>query len=135
MIKKLDAYNRNAKGTYKGISRQFYPKWSGWGLLEEGADYASLEKAVEEFYMAYYWYNLKLDLLDNEELAFCLFNFAVENGKSKCLQKVRLVADSVEGLNSIGRGTTYRLLLELVEFYHYTKRDNIGYILECYKYI
>lgn len=135
MVKRLDAYQRNAKGTYKGISRQFYPRWSGWELLENGADYTSLEKAVDDFYMAYYWYNLKLDLLDNEELAFCLFNFAVENGKSKCKQKIGIVTDSVEGLNSITKGITYRLLLELIEFYSYTKRDNIGYILECYKHV
>lgn len=135
MIKRLDAYQRNAKGTYKGISKSYYPKWSGWELLDNGADYNTLEHAVKDFYMAYYWYNLKLDLVDNEELAFCLFNFAVENGKSKCLQKIHLVSEDIEGLNSLSKGITYKLLLELLEFYSYTKSTNIGYILECYKYL
>jgi len=56
MVKHLNVYQENAKGTYRGIRKEYFPKWRGWKLLEDGARINELEQAVEEFYLSYFYY-------------------------------------------------------------------------------
>lgn len=135
MVRLLDAYKNNQKGTYRGISRQYYPKWSGWNLLENDGTFQEIEKEVVAFYTTYYYYQLRLDLIEDENIALVLFNFAVNNGKKKALQKIALVAGNVEGFNKVGNIGKLRLLLELLDFHEYIKDSNTYYIWNAYKEI
>jgi lysozyme family protein len=137
MVSKLSAYQENSKGTYRGISRSYYPKWEGWEMLESGISYAEIEKAVERFYISYYFYQMKLDLLEDDLIAFTLFNFAVSNGKKKAFQKLQVVTgstnDFINTLNSMGKLGQYKLLLELLEFYQYTGNGNVQWLYSVYR--
>lgn len=135
MVRALDAYQNNSKGFYRGISRSYYPKWVGWKLLGDGKSYKEIEEAVIEFYLNYYYYQLHLDLIEDPWLALVLFNFAVNNGKKKAMQKIVLCAGATEGFNRIGSSGKLRLLLELLEFHEYIKDSNTYYIWKAYKEI
>ena len=122
---------RDAGGeTICGISRKWYPRWEGWGKVDAGAraDDKELQADVKAFYYAYYWMKLKLDMVEDEQLAECIFNFSVNMGKKTVLRKVqRIVRVKQDGF--IGQNTLaaidahdpeklfYHLLLEVIEFY------------------
>lgn len=135
MIRELEAFKRNTRGMIHGIDRRYYPKFLGWKMVEEGCSAKELEDTAIEFYKVYYYYNLKLELLDDQDLARVLLIFAVDNGKAKCLDKVKLVADNMEYLNVANKETIYKLLLELLEFYSYIGSTSYKYILDYYRSI
>jgi len=140
VIKQLEVYKDNSKGTYRGIRRDFYPRWRGWALLEDGWGYEELEVAVEEFYITYFFYQMKLDQLKSDAIAFLLLNFATQHGKRKCWEKVqRAVGNHSEGaklieeFNHIGTLGEYKLLLEILEFMEYTKSTNTEWVYKVYR--
>jgi hypothetical protein len=132
MVKNLQVYQENARGTYKGISRVFFPKWIGWKLLEEGGKDEELEKAVEDFYMTYFFYQMKLDLIV-PEAQYMLLNFATSQGAKKMLSKLQKATNShlegtalIEEFNHQGAEAILKLKLELLEFYYYIDRPELG---------
>lgn len=136
MIRELEAFKRNTRGVIHGIDRRYYPKFLGWKMIEEGCSAKELEDVAEEFYKIYYYYNLKLDLLEDQELARVLLIFAVDNGKAKCIDKVKLVAGTMEYLNVSTKEVRYKLLLELIEFYYYIGNySKCTYLMEYYRAI
>ncbi len=106
--------------TYKGISRRYHPKWSGWKIIDDakhriggidalkkgdvtpvlGAEaQEELERAVRSFYKEKFWRRIKGDALTmiDDEIAFLVFDATVNptdrtNG-AKMLQ---------EALNQLG---------------------------------
>jgi len=133
VIKQLEVYKDNSKGTYRGIRREFFPRWRGWEILEDGAGYEELEVAVEEFYMTFFFYQMKLDQLKSDAMASLLLNFATQHGKKKALQKLKQVADSIEEFNRMGTLGEYKLLLEILEFMEYTKSTNTEWVYKVYR--
>ncbi|MDB5032248.1 glycosyl hydrolase 108 family protein [Mucilaginibacter sp.] len=139
------ANNPNDHGgeTYAGISRKFWPNWSGWSLIDlykkqhggvHGIDaYMSsnpiMQKSVASFYRQNFWDVNKLDLINDQQLANNVYDFGVNSGvdeAAKVLQSIVGVAiDGVIGnhtiaeTNSLDAKNTYdRYNAERIRFYH-----------------
>ena len=86
--------------TYKGISRRYHPKWSGWKIIDDakeridgiealkkgdvtpvlGAEaQEKLERAVRKFYKEKFWRRIKGDALTmiDDDIAFMVFDATV----------------------------------------------------------
>lgn len=95
------ANNPNDKGgeTYCGISRKFFPNWSGWISIDNwkkgGGDpknlkYPYLEDEVTNFYKTQFWDSMKLDNINDQDIANELFDTGVNMGipiASKMIQE------------------------------------------------
>lgn len=116
--------------TICGISRKWYPQWSGWALVDQGLRETSedVQKHVYTFYYTFYWVKLRLDDVQSDAVAELLFNFAVNIGKKTMVKKIQrilkvkqdgLIGDkTVAALNAYDdEKFIYHMLLELLEFY------------------
>lgn len=77
--------------TYKGISRKNFPTWRGWAMIDAhkndpaGFEFAMstdarLEAAVLEFYKNNFWDELKLDFVNQQQIAVELYDTGVNMG-------------------------------------------------------
>ncbi len=76
--------------TYKGIARKIYPAWDGWveidmakrqtGFPEVLNKNTALQQSVSQFYEVNYWHKVKADDMTNFDVAFSIFDFAVNAG-------------------------------------------------------
>lgn len=76
--------------TYRGITRKYWPSWSGWvwidnykshnGSIPAGRIFPDLEPAVQEFYRNNFWNKVHGDQIDNQQLANMVFDFTVQSG-------------------------------------------------------
>ena len=124
----------NGGETFKGIARNFYPKWSGWIIVDSYADKeeavidTKLQKLVEDFYFNFYWYKLKCSDMHNEFIAEMLFNFAINMGKKQVVKKLQRIlnvkADGIIGMHTLAalnsrepQAFVHHFILEIVEFY------------------
>jgi len=130
----------NGGETYRGVSRRWYPKWGGWGIIDRYDDKTqlsedeALSRMVNDFYYTYYWVKIRADAIDDKFVAQMLFNFAVNVGKRKAIQKAqRILGTKVDGvvgpqtvnaLNSVNADTfVYHYLLEIIDFYMVIGKD------------
>jgi lysozyme family protein len=75
------------KETYIGISRLNHPHWKGWIILDKIQDKkwnqtfenAELESLVIDFYKNYFKQR-NLNLIQNETITLCIFDFCVNSG-------------------------------------------------------
>lgn len=88
------ANNPNDSGgeTYAGVARNYWPKWSGWPIVDSIVAQkpanlntalkanASLQTAVQSFYKANFWDVLSLDSLNSQQTANQLFDTGVNMG-------------------------------------------------------
>jgi len=128
-IKGLDVYSMMSTDIYRGISKAFFPKWEGWKLLEAGADSYLVDKAVDSFYLTYFYYYLKVDMVGDRLIEFCIMNFATSHGKRKAIMKLEKAAgfpitgkpsaSLMEFLSDNKNEVVPVLLLELLEFYEF----------------
>ena len=89
--------------TYKGIARNMNSKWDGWTLIDlqkkqpnfpKNLDSnVDLQEKVEAFYQVNYWDKIKGDDIINEDIAFSIFDFAVNAGVSTSASLAQMVAD------------------------------------------
>lgn len=117
--------------TYMGISRNNFPDWAGWKIIDTLDNKNSLVNdqkmlgLVKDFYKRMFWDTMKLDSCDSNKMAVELFDTAVNAGvgtASKYFQRVlnvintdnhgrklftELTADGVVGLKTI---TSFNLL-------------------------
>lgn len=97
--------------TYRGISRNNYPRFAGWEIVDahkplnrgEFINSHILDGMVNEFYKQQQWDNLKGDHIDNQGVATYAYDFYVNAGRNavKVLQRVLDVDD--DGI--VGPGT------------------------------
>lgn len=100
----ISAYNRTSKHeggfvndpddpgkmTYCGISRRFHKNWEGWKLVDawiKGKPYnqifnkksnnPDLKQMVKTFYYTKFWEPIKLDRINNKNLAFFIYDWNV----------------------------------------------------------
>ena len=78
--------------TYAGISRNNWPKWSGWSAID-GGTYPT-NSQVHDFYKANFWDKVTGDEIENQDIAFAIFSFAV-NGGDATARKLAQVAAKV----------------------------------------
>lgn len=101
--------------TYRGISRQNNPSWSGWDILDQYKlrrgdiiNNAELNKAVSELYFKEYFEANQFQQFDSVLVALMCFDFAVHGGYSdRKLQtvlnekfKTHLVVDGNAGIKT-----------------------------------
>ena len=141
MIKQLKVYSKNSKSVFRGIDRRFFPKCACWSMLEDGAPQEALEEVVHDFYKGFFYYPLRLDLVDDKNITFACLNFATAEGKKKLISKLQKVVGNtaegvqlIEAFNHTGTEGKYRLLLEMLEHYEYfgTIKDNL-WVLSIYR--
>lgn len=84
--------------TFAGISRRWYPKWSGWSIIDQmpdkkGLSYPipSLEAAVRSFYYDFYWLKIGANLIDDDLIAKTIFNFSINLGSKTVAKKVQRI--------------------------------------------
>ncbi len=85
----VDAYDPGGE-TYKGVARKMNSTWKGWvdidiakkqpgfpGNLEGNAE---LQVLIHDFYKINYWNRMSADAIANDQVAFAIFDFAVNAG-------------------------------------------------------
>lgn len=82
--------------TYRGISRVFFPNWSGWpivdGWKQSGSPpssldgNANLQGQVAAFYRVQFWNRVDGDQIANQDLANKLFDMAVNMGVGQAVK-------------------------------------------------
>lgn len=98
------ANNPNDKGgeTYCGISRKFFPNWSGWIHIDKwkkgGGDpktlkYPYLEKEIKSFYKINFWDTMLLDKFTDQNLANELFDTGVNMGVKVASEMIQLACN------------------------------------------
>jgi lysozyme family protein len=81
--------------TYKGVSRNNFPKWAGWKTIDEiksrvgktaiainreAAKDETLQKQIHAFYKTQFWDSLSLDHVKDQKIANELFDTGVNMG-------------------------------------------------------
>jgi len=118
--------------TYAGIARNHWPKWEGWSYIDKlKSEYpkykAKLEKEkklkpfslsqyininapnivavyVSRFYKKNFWDVLKLDLVNDQQLANSVYDFGVNSGTSRSARYLQL-SSGVKDDGVIGKKT------------------------------
>ncbi|MEE1885709.1 glycoside hydrolase family 108 protein [Pedobacter flavus] len=120
--------------TYAGISRNFWPDWEGWTVIDAfksgipqhaGIDFEmnskemhdQLKFMVSRFYRINFWEGMNLDLIDNQELANSIYDFAVNAGINRSVKFIQEIVEvEMDGklgpitINAINMGDAYALL-------------------------
>ena len=96
--------------TYRGISRKFYPDWSGWQSIDDRGSSCNVDLLVMSFYKRQFWDKLKAELLDSQSIASELFATSVNMGVfagSKMLQRsVNLIKPDLLSIDGVIGGQT-----------------------------
>ena len=110
--------------TYCGISRNAWPDWQGWELIDkEQTDSPEMSLHVSNFYFDLFWKPLRCYELDRQEIASYLFDFAVNSGHVSAVRALqhalnscgaRLVVDGKIGSATIAAANS--TALSLTEF-------------------
>jgi len=80
--------------TYAGIARKFHPDWDGWSLVDNNVNPALLTPLVAKFYQTKFWDRLKCDQISSPEVAFNLFDFAVNAGVRTAVKLMQVCVES-----------------------------------------
>lgn len=118
--------------TYAGIARNHWPKWEGWKIIDQiknaygtsatvinrhAAVNSTLANLISQFYKKNFWDVLKLDSVNDQQLANSVYDFGVNSGtarSAKFLQKSAGVKDdgvignqTLHAVNSADRKVIY----------------------------
>lgn len=90
--------------TYKGISRKYWPEWSGWSVVdmmknERGFpqsldDNNELQDLIKEFYQVNFWNRIRGNEIINQDIAEDIFDFAVNAGVKTSSKLAQLASGS-----------------------------------------
>jgi lysozyme family protein len=93
--------------TYKGIAREFHPRWNGWEVIDKLKDepdfpdclatHDSLQRMVKQFYKDRFWNPAELDVMESQQLADELFDTGVNQGMQSAIEYMQ------EALNMLNR--------------------------------
>jgi len=131
--------------TYKGVSRKYWPNWQGWAVVDklkigskewqpalEQND--PLQAMVSSFYCTNFWNSVCGNDINSQEVALCIFDFAVNAGvvTSKTLAQLTcgVAADGVFGHDTLTKLNTINPELFITNF---TLHKIIRYISICKK--
>lgn len=94
--------------TYKGISRKFWPQWSGWKVIDSTKNQSDwknklnsisgLNDAVLLFYKINFWDKIGGDSIKNQDVANLLVDSAVNEGIKSAVKR----AEEIVGLPQTG---------------------------------
>lgn len=85
--------------TYKGIARNYWPKWEGWKIvdkkkpLKHGAIIKdeALEQHVQKFYKKQFWDVVGGDQIEDQNIANTLYDFGVNAGHGRSIENIQKV--------------------------------------------
>lgn len=87
--------------TYKGISRNNWPKWTGWAVIDaakRSPDFPAnlkprniLGDAVMNFYRTNFWDKVGGDLIDDQDIADLLVDAAVNEGIKPAVKRAQMI--------------------------------------------
>lgn len=75
--------------TFAGIARNRWPRWAGWSIIDAGGEPQA--DLVRGFYRANFWTFLRLDEVQNQDVARTLFDFAVNAGTGTAAKLAQIV--------------------------------------------
>jgi len=94
--------------TYKGIARKKQPDWIGWFIIDAMKkqpnfpisldNNQNLQSEIQRFYKAIFWDKVGGDIINDQEIANSIFDFAVNSGVSTSVG----LAQNVIGTNCDG---------------------------------
>jgi lysozyme family protein len=99
--------NDDGGETYRGIARNFFPKWPGWPIVDAYKAKgmvktqtiikdAQLEALVKEFVRQEIWIKkAKGDLIENQDLANFIFDFCFNSGRAR--QQIHIAVNKTMG--------------------------------------
>jgi len=106
--------------TYAGVARNHWPKWEGWILIDRYKDSLpnftikqlnnefkgspKMMILVSNFYKKNFWDVLKLDLVNDQQLANSVYDFGVNSGTNRSAKYLQLSA-GVKDDGVIGKQT------------------------------
>jgi len=95
--------------TYAGISRNAWPDWTGWQLIDAGETQGDrIESMVRTFYKAHFWDQIHGDIIGFPGVAFVLYDFAVNAGIRTAVKIAqRIVGATPDGI--LGKKTTAKM--------------------------
>lgn len=116
--------------TYKGIARKFWAQWEGWLIIDECKKKPNfpftlevsenLQVLVKSFYKVNFWDKVLGDYIIDQNVAFNLFDFAVNAGVEftiKVVQKtIGAKVDGIFGKISLGLLNEYDKELFFAKF-------------------
>ena len=83
--------------TYKGVARKIWPEWNGWKFVD-AKNWDKADSCLESFYKENFWDKCKLDLIEDDEIATSIFDFAVNAGVKTSI----MLAQKAVGVDSDG---------------------------------
>ena len=100
--------------TYKGIARNFFPKWPGWPIVDRNKPLKhnqiiksqELDKLVHDFYKIRFWDVVNGDEIENQSIANTLYDFGVNAGHGTSIKNLQKI---------FGLPTTGKITAELLD--------------------
>jgi lysozyme family protein len=109
---KNEGYYSNVEGdtggeTYRGISRVYHPRWSGWTIVDkykplkknQKIDDETLDNLILDFYESTFYQKVKADSIDSMLISAHLYDQAVNSGNVKAIKLLQQAIKKVTGLN------------------------------------
>ena len=62
--------------TFAGIAENYWPDWKGWPLVKSGRE-EEATPLVEEFYKINFWDKISGDKIENQSIAYDIYDFSV----------------------------------------------------------
>ena len=86
--------------TFAGISRNNWPDWTGWQLIDGGETSGiRLEAMVRTFFKSHFWDVIKGDQIGFQGVADAIYDFAVNSGLSPAVKRVqKIVGANQDGI-------------------------------------
>ena len=102
--------NDNGGETYRGISRNNFPKWKGWVIVDQykKAPFTAksmnqvlnnnhqLQVLVQDFYKANFWTPIVGDNIVNQDVANNIYDFAVNSGVGRAVRYAQRIVGATE---------------------------------------
>jgi lysozyme family protein len=101
----------NGGETYKGISRKFWPRWTGWAFIDAAktqsgfpttlSKVSGLQDSVLAFYRDNFWKPIGGDAVEHGEIAGLILDSAVNEGVITAIKR----SQQIVGFQQTGRVT------------------------------
>ena len=83
--------------TYKGIARNFFPRWAGWKIVDSKKPLkhnqiikdSMLDDLVSMFYKSEFWDVLDADKIEDQTIANTLYDFGVNAGYGRSIKNLQ----------------------------------------------
>lgn len=85
--------------TYKGIARNFFPRWAGWKIIDSKKPLKhnqiikseTLDALVKQFYKTEFWDVVGGDKIEDQKIANTLYDFGVNAGHGRSISNIQRV--------------------------------------------